>query len=216
MIKQRNERREREREENKRREKRKQKKRKRRKNRIIMIGALAIKRRRKNQGSVPEAEPVPKSRHCACVYITGGASVITGIILLIPAIIESSNKLFIGSATLIGCGLLLIVIACCLSGDPVEDSTENDRGETGVKGSGTNETVLPMSESVLSGNESVLSGSMSENVLPGSMSESVLPGSMSENVLLRNEENVLKVVSTSPNEQVRRTSIDSSSQPVKE
>lgn len=195
-----------------------------------MIGALAIKRRRKNQGNVPEAEPVPKSRHCACVYITGGASFITGIILLIPAIIESSNKLFIGSATLTGCGLLLVVIACCLSGDPVEDSTENGGRETGVKGSGTNETVLPMGESVLSGNENVLPGSvsetilpMSENIPPGSvsenvlpMSENILPGSVSENVRSGNEENVLKVSSTSPNEQVRRTSIDSSSQPVKE
>lgn len=177
------------------------------KSRIIMIGALAIKRRRKNQGNVPEAEPAPKSRHCACVYITGGASFITGIILLIPAIIESSNKLFIGSATLTGCGLLFIVFACCLSGDPVEDSTENEERETGVKKSGTKETVIPMGETVIP---------MGENVLSGSEDESVLPGSVSESVVSRNEENVIKVVSTNSSEQVRRTSADSSSQSVKE
>lgn len=134
-----------------------------------MIGALAIKRRRKNRGNIPEPEPAPKSRHCACVYITGGASVITGIILLIPAIIESSAKLYIGSASLIGCGILLIGIACCLSGDPIEDGmsdTEQDRKRTDI----------PASES---------------------------------------DDQVLKVVTTtSQEESVRRTSVDSSSMPV--
>lgn len=136
-----------------------------------MIGALAIKRRRKNQGNIPEPEPAPKSRHCACVYITGGAAVITGIILLIPAIIESSTKLFIGSSTLLGCGLLLIAVACCLSGDPVDDGTSDTEQENGT----------------------------------GMRTVTEKDGGQ--------DEQVLKVVTTSE-EQVRRSSIDSSSMPV--
>lgn len=134
-----------------------------------MIGALAIKRRRKLQGNIPEPEPAPKSRHCACVYITGGASVITGIILLIPAIIESSTKLYIGSASLISCGILLIGIACCLSGDPVDDGTSDTEQEH------TNRTNIPDTES---------------------------------------DDQVLKVITTTSEEPLRRASIDSTSMPV--
>lgn len=80
-----------------------------------MIGALAIKRRRKAGQLEVTVIPV-KSRHCTCVYILGGVAFITGVILLIPAIIVNTNStLFVLSGALLGGGLITVMVACCLS-----------------------------------------------------------------------------------------------------
>jgi len=80
-----------------------------------MIGALAIKRRRKKAGGVEPPPPV-QSRHCGFIYILGGVAFVTGVILLIPAIITSNGStLFIISGSLLGGGCLILVIACCWS-----------------------------------------------------------------------------------------------------
>lgn len=93
---------------------------------LIMIGALAIKRRRKKLGQVEAPPPVIKSRHCGFIYMLGGVCFVTGVILLIPAIVSHNNStLFIISGSLLVAGVLILIIACCWSNmDGDEDEPE--------------------------------------------------------------------------------------------
>ncbi|KAI1299232.1 hypothetical protein HDE_03838 [Halotydeus destructor] len=84
-----------------------------------MIGALAIKRRRK--GQLAAIVPGPKSPHCGFVYILGGVAFVTGIILMLPAIFAGASTLWIVAGSLMGSGLLLVFVGCLLTKDIPEE-----------------------------------------------------------------------------------------------
>lgn len=99
-----------------------------------MIGALAIKRRRKKTGPQEVVIMPVKSRHFTSVYLLGGVAFITGAILLIPAlIVNDSSTLFVMCGSLLGGGLLVVCLACCLSEWSETDAVKVEHDEKSVQ-----------------------------------------------------------------------------------
>lgn len=127
----------------------------------IMIGALAIKTRRQQQllkskstcsGDIPgiimsaacgpeassRAPPPPprppaKGRRFILIYICAGCIFLCGFVMIMPGIYQVKTNYFVTSSILMGCGVVVMIIAClvsellyghCTGGDHVEAGRE--------------------------------------------------------------------------------------------
>ena len=101
-----------------------------------MIGALAIKRRRKRlqdqKDSQTQDDPTPllipiKSRHWTCIYFMAGISIITGVITIMAAFyFNTASGTYYVAIVLFSLGLLAFIVACCLGGSESTDSEDGD------------------------------------------------------------------------------------------
>jgi len=106
-----------------------------------MIGALAIKNRRKKElqrlGSQgQELTPARNvfTERCHLLFVAGGVFFIVGLIIMIPAFFGDTN-FFIYSGSSFGIGIVIFLLACLLS--PSEDREDDEEQRVGSRGTTT-------------------------------------------------------------------------------
>ena len=107
-----------------------------------MIGALAIKNRRKKQLGLSDGPPGPPPKsiyfqRCHFLYVIAGCSFIIGLVLLIPGCFGDAPFLIYAGSSL-GISVVCFLFACLLT--PMSSDDEDDEG-------GNNNNKLPASSS---------------------------------------------------------------------
>jgi hypothetical protein len=104
-----------------------------------MIGALAIKNRRKKLGVSEEpVGPPPRSiyfQRCHLLYVISGCSLIVGLVLLIPGFFGDS-PFFIYAASSLGVALICFLLACIFTPFNGDDDINPVNNNTDVSGGG--------------------------------------------------------------------------------
>lgn len=66
-----------------------------------------------------------RAKHYSCLYMAAGVAFVTGFVLVVPALLGAHTTYFLASGALMVFGMLVLIIACCMSDDP--DKIKNEQ-----------------------------------------------------------------------------------------